>query len=266
MQNGPSSRWVIEMHMRVGWGGGGGIEGAASALSSSLPGVWMYNEATTRRHHGPTGRAGFKPVVLQNFKISLHFLIWIRKLHNFVLLQKIDASMKKQYLSAKDPFKPVVLPTPVRATDPRPVGGFQNRFWFSPPWVEPARLPTWDKDSFCLTEDWGGGGGGGGRLTRALKCSNVSSPLLCTAFIRNQPWQHVQRIHLDISYFRESWWFHQSGRIMWVDHAWSWLSNKTIDDICIFFFADSSPIFTFPLFVATIVTSYLFPTVLCFKP
>ena len=60
MQTGPGSRWVIEMHIR-GMREMVGIEGAASALSSSLGArVWMYNEATTRRHHGPTGRDPFK--------------------------------------------------------------------------------------------------------------------------------------------------------------------------------------------------------------
>ena len=65
--------------------------------------------------------------------------------------------MKWQYLSAKDPFKPVVLPTPVRAGTecwlPGRSEDFKTGFPILPPWVEPARLPTWDKDSFCLTED-----------------------------------------------------------------------------------------------------------------
>ena len=86
MQNGPAPGESL----RCIWGGvAGGIEGAASALSSSLPGVWMYNEATTRRHHVPTGRAGFKPVVLAA-QICHFFPLFVGrgKLLKFVLPQK----------------------------------------------------------------------------------------------------------------------------------------------------------------------------------
>ena len=76
----------------------------------------MYNEATTRRHHGPTGRVGFKPVVpCKIFPFLCTFYLLEKENYISLSFEERDISMKWHYLSAKDPFKPVVLPTPVRA-------------------------------------------------------------------------------------------------------------------------------------------------------